>query len=59
MSCPYRKWRNVLVTSDEHRLITHPASPGTRSVPLRPFGGTCLSGPPPGGTRLSGPLINV
>ncbi|GIX01396.1 MAG: hypothetical protein KatS3mg112_0333 [Thermogutta sp.] len=27
--------RDVLVTSDEHRLITHPSSPGTTSVPLR------------------------
>ncbi|ASV76680.1 hypothetical protein THTE_4079 [Thermogutta terrifontis] len=38
--------RDPLVGSDEHRLITHPFSPGTTSVPLRPFsGGTCLSGP--------------
>jgi len=27
--------RDVLVTSDEHRLMTHPPSPGTTSVPLR------------------------
>ncbi|GIX01397.1 MAG: hypothetical protein KatS3mg112_0334 [Thermogutta sp.] len=27
--------RDVLVTSEEHRLITHPSSPGTTSVPLR------------------------
>ncbi|ASV72987.1 hypothetical protein THTE_0385 [Thermogutta terrifontis] len=27
----------MLVTSDENRLITHPASPGTTSVPLQPF----------------------
>ena len=51
--------RDVLVTSDEYRLVTHPASPGTTSVPLRSIGGTCLSRPPPGGTRLSGPLISV
>ena len=64
--------RDPLVGSDEHRLMTHPTSSGTTSVPLRPFGGTCLSGPffsesegPAcqvrffGATCLSRPLINV
>ena len=37
--------RDPLVGSDEHRLMTHPSSPGTTSVPLRSSGGTCLSGP--------------
>ncbi|ASV72646.1 hypothetical protein THTE_0044 [Thermogutta terrifontis] len=44
--------------------MTHPSSPGTTSVPLRRFGGTCLSRPPlggtfSGGTRSSGPLFDV
>ncbi|ASV72967.1 hypothetical protein THTE_0365 [Thermogutta terrifontis] len=60
MNRPYRKWRDLLVGSDEHRLMTHPSSSGTTSVPLRiNSGGTCLSRPPPGGTRLSGPLFDV
>ncbi|ASV72963.1 hypothetical protein THTE_0361 [Thermogutta terrifontis] len=46
MNRPYRKWRDPLVGSDEHRLTTHPSSSGTTGVPLRPFGGTRLSGPP-------------
>ncbi|ASV77050.1 hypothetical protein THTE_4449 [Thermogutta terrifontis] len=32
---PQRIWRDPLVGSDEHRLMTHAASPGTTSVPLR------------------------
>ena len=36
----------LLVGSDQHRSMTHRPSPGTTSVPLRLFGGTCLSGPP-------------
>ena len=39
-------WRDRFVGSDAHRLMTHSFAPGTTSVPLRPFGGTCLSGPP-------------
>ncbi|ASV73075.1 hypothetical protein THTE_0473 [Thermogutta terrifontis] len=52
-------WRDLLVGSAEYRWITHPSSPGTTSVPLRPFGGTCLSGPLVGGTCLSRPPPNV
>ena len=40
------QWRDLLVRSDRHRSMTHRPSPGTTSVPLRLFGGTCLSGPP-------------
>ena len=39
--------RDPLVGSDERRLMTHAASPGTTSVPLRKnSGGICLSCPP-------------
>ena len=37
--------RDLLVRSDQHRSTTRRPSSGTTSVPLRPFGGTCLSGP--------------
>ncbi|ASV72792.1 hypothetical protein THTE_0190 [Thermogutta terrifontis] len=49
---PLQCRRDPLVGSDEHRLMTHAASPGTTSVPLRNFGGTPL-----GGTCLSGPFF--
>jgi len=42
---PLQRRRDVLVTSAVRRWIVHSPSPGTTSVPLRPSGGTCLSGP--------------
>ena len=37
--------RDPLVGSDKHPSIIQSFFAGTTSVPLRPFGGTCLSGP--------------
>ncbi|ASV73101.1 hypothetical protein THTE_0499 [Thermogutta terrifontis] len=34
---PLQRRRDPLVGSDERRLMTHPSSPGTTSVPLRSF----------------------
>ncbi|GIX01213.1 MAG: hypothetical protein KatS3mg112_0150 [Thermogutta sp.] len=46
-ACPSDRFcrRDLLVRSDQHRSTTRRPSSGTTSVPLRPFGGTCLSGP--------------
>ena len=38
-------WRDLLVRSAVLRWIIQSRSAGTTSVPLRSFGGTCLSGP--------------
>ena len=51
--------RDPLVGSDKHPSIIQSFFAGTTSVPLRPFGGTCLSGPLVGGTCLSRPPPNV
>ena len=42
MNCPYRIWRDPLVGSNEHRLMTHAASPGTTSASLRGISRTDL-----------------
>jgi|GEM_PF-2457947 hypothetical protein len=46
MNRPYHDWRDLFVRSASQFWMIHPNSPGRTSVPLRPLGGTCLSGPP-------------
>jgi hypothetical protein len=69
-SCHVYVWRDPLVGSGFLRWMNHATSSGTTSVPLRRFGGTCLSGPffsegracqvhISGGTCLSRPPFNV
>jgi len=53
-ACQVRVRRDLLVRSAAQRWMLRFASSGTTSVPLRPFGGTCLSGP-----RSEGPACQV
>ena len=46
MNCPYNAGGTRLSGPPFKRWIIDFGSPGTTSVPLRPFGGTRLSGPP-------------
>ncbi|GIX01955.1 MAG: hypothetical protein KatS3mg112_0892 [Thermogutta sp.] len=53
-ACQVRVRKDLFVRSAAQRWMLRFASSGTTSVPLRPFGGTCLSGP-----RSEGPACQV